>query len=74
MEKTLKEAKVKSEPSTRTYYGKVAIVGPSGTGKTYLSKTAPKETTGYINVERKPLSYKTIPFTYEGRPKNWVIS
>lgn len=55
----------------RTYYNKVAIVGPSGTGKTYLSKTADKKTTGYINVEHKPLSYKTEPFTFEGRPKSW---
>lgn len=56
----------------RTYYGKIAIVGPSGTGKTYLSKTADRETTGFINVEQKPLSYKAELFKFEGRPKTWT--
>jgi|688.fasta_scaffold05445_27 hypothetical protein len=57
----------------RNYYAKVAIVGQSGTGKSYLSKTADKETTGLINVERKPLPYKSMPlFKFEGRPKTWV--
>jgi len=55
----------------RLYYAKVAVVGPSGTGKSYLSKTVDKETTGLINVERKPLPYKTEAFKFEGRPKNW---
>jgi hypothetical protein len=55
----------------RTAFNKVAIVGPSGTGKTYLSKTADRETTGYINIEQKPLSYKAPPFKFEGKPKNW---
>lgn len=55
----------------RLYYGKVAIVGPSGTGKSFLSKTADRKTTGYINMERKPLPYKTEPFKFEGRPKDW---
>jgi len=61
-----------TEQRKRIYYGKVAIVGPSGTGKSYLSKTADRETTGYINVERKPLPYKIEPFKFEGRPKNWA--
>lgn len=60
------------EKVERTYYGKVAIVGPSGTGKSYLSKTADKQLTGYVNLERKPLPYKTEPFKFEGRPKSWT--
>jgi AAA domain len=64
--------KGKKEAGARTYYGKVVIVGPSGSGKTYLSKTADKATTGLINIEQKPLSYKAEPFAFEGRPKNWT--
>lgn len=69
--------KVKKEDTVevkgkRTYYGKVAVVGPSGQGKSYLSKTTDKATTGYINIERKPLPYKAEPFVFEGRPKNWT--
>lgn len=57
----------------RTAYGKIAIVGTSGTGKSYLSKTADPETTGYINVERKPLPFRqTTPFKFMGQPKNWA--
>lgn len=56
----------------RTSYGKVAIVGPSGQGKTYLSKTADRKTTGFINVEQKPMSYKAEAFKFEGRPKTWA--
>jgi len=56
----------------RTYFGKVAIVGQSGTGKTYLTKTADKNSTGFINFERKPLPYKSDPFKYEGKPSTWA--
>lgn len=62
----------KMKDSKRIYYAKVAIVGPTGTGKSYLSKTADKKTTGYINSENQPLPYKTEPFTHEGRPKTWA--
>ena len=67
---------VKEEPTKdgenekRIDYGKVLIVGPSGYGKSYLAKTADPETTGYINVERKPLPYKG-QFKFTGRPKTW---
>lgn len=57
--------------TNRTYYGKVAIVGPSGSGKSYIGKTAPIESTGLINVERKPAPYKREKFKYEGEPKSW---
>lgn len=67
-EKTIKS---ESKEKERTYYGKVAIVGPSGSGKSYLTKTADRETTGYINMDRQPLPYKSTPFKHEGRPKTW---
>lgn len=54
----------------RTFYGKVLIIGPSGYGKSYLSKTADKEKVGYINMERKPLPYKGT-FKFMGQPKTW---
>ena len=74
MEETIEKKKTEKQEKSkgRLYYGKVAIVGPSGTGKSYLTKTANRDTTGYINVERKPLPYKLEPFKYEGRPKTWV--
>lgn len=56
----------------RTSYAKVAVVGPTGTGKSYLSKTADKQHTGYINSENKPFPYKADPFKYIGTPKNWA--
>lgn len=55
---------------TRTDFGKILIVGPTGVGKTYLSKTANRDTTGYVNPERKPLSYKGT-FKFMGKPKTW---
>lgn len=58
--------------SNRTFYVKLAVVGPTGHGKSYLSKTANKQTTGYINVERKPLPYKVEPFKHQGQPKTWA--
>lgn len=57
---------------TRSFHAKVAIVGPSGAGKSYLSKTANHETTGYVNIERKPLPFKQLkPFKHMGQPKTW---
>lgn len=65
---------VEKEPTKvgekRTDYGKVLVIGPSGYGKSYLAKTANPDTTGYINVERKPLPYKG-QFKFTGRPKTW---
>ncbi len=60
-----------SNGSERLYWAKVAIVGPTGSGKSYLTKTANRKTTGYINTENKPLPYKTEPFVFEGKPKTW---
>lgn len=56
----------------RNFYGKIVICGPSGSGKSYLSKTADKQTTGYINMEAKPLPYRSEPFKFTGNPKNWA--
>jgi hypothetical protein len=53
-----------------TDFGKVLILGQSGKGKSFLSRTADKETTGYINVSRKSLPYKG-QFKFHGRPKSW---
>ena len=55
----------------RIDYGKVLVVGPSGYGKTFLAKTADKELTGFINAERKPLSFRDV-FKHTGRPKSWA--
>lgn len=41
----------------RDYY-KILVVGASGKGKTYMSRTMDPSTTGFINVENKPLSFK----------------
>ena len=55
---------------TRTDYGKVLIVAPSGYGKSFTAKTADFEKTGLVNVENKPLSFKGT-FKYHGKPKTW---
>ncbi len=41
----------------RDYY-KILLVGSSGKGKTYSFRNMNPETTGFINVENKPLPYK----------------
>jgi len=56
----------------RTFWGKVAIVGPTGSGKSYLTKTADKNHIGFLNVENKPLPYKAEPFKFQETPKNWA--
>lgn len=60
------------EKKQRQYYAKVAIVGQSGTGKSYLSKNADRQSVGFINFERKPTPYKAAPFKFEGRPSTWA--
>lgn len=68
------EPKTESSPLTeRTAYGKVGIVGPTGQGKSYLTKTLDPLTTGYINMERKPLPYRReVPFKFMAMPKAWA--
>lgn len=65
--------KEQQKESKRTFYGKIAVVGTSGSGKSYLMKTADPETTGIINSERKPYPFKMDKkFRYEGSPKSWA--
>lgn len=51
--------------TTRDYY-KVALVGSAGNGKTYSFRNMSPETTGFINVENKPLPFKNN-FKYHKR-------
>ena len=60
-----------SETKKRTDFAKVLIVAPSGYGKTFLSKTANLEKTGFINTEQKPLPFKGN-FKWHGKPKTWA--
>lgn len=60
-----------NEKKKRTNFAKVAIIGPTGSGKSYIGKTADKQTTGYINSELQPLPYKTEAFKHLGMPKTW---
>lgn len=48
----------------------IAIVGPSGRGKTMSLRNLDPETTGVINIEAKPLPFKNN-FKYYETPKNW---
>lgn len=50
----------------RDYY-KVLLVGTSGKGKTYSFRNMDQNTTGFINVENKPLPFKN-QFKYHKRP------
>lgn len=52
----------------RDYY-KIFIVSQSGKGKTYSFRNMNPETTGYINVEDKPLPFKN-KFKFHTRCKN----
>ena len=50
----------------RDYY-KVLIISQSGKGKTYSFRNMNRETTGFINVENKPLPFKGN-FKFHGKP------
>jgi len=52
----------------RDYY-KVLLVSQSGKGKTYSFRNMDSETTGFINVENKPLPFKNN-FKYHSRVNN----
>lgn len=56
----------KNETVVRDYY-KVLLVGMSGKGKTYSFRNMNPNTTGFINVENKPLPFKN-QFKYHKRP------
>ena len=53
---------------TRDYY-KVLLVSLSGKGKTYSSRNLNPETTGFINMENKPLPFKNT-FKHQKRCTN----
>ncbi|HEY8361777.1 MAG TPA: AAA family ATPase [Tissierellaceae bacterium] len=55
---------------TRDYY-KILLVGSSGKGKTYSFRNLDPNTTGFINIEDKPLPFPN-KFKYHSRPKNTV--
>lgn len=50
-------------------YFKILLVGRSGLGKTYSFRNMNKETTGFVNIENKPLPFKG-GFKYHSRPNN----
>ena len=50
----------------RDYY-KILLVGSSGKGKTYSARNMNPMTTGFINIENKPLPFKNN-FKYHCRP------
>ena len=54
----------------RDYY-KILYVSQSGKGKTYSFRNMNPETTGFINVENKPLPFKN-KFKYHSRPTTYV--
>lgn len=54
----------------RDYY-KTLIVSLSGKGKTYSFRNMNPDTTGFINVENKPLPFKN-KFKYHFRPKTYL--
>lgn len=53
----------------RDYY-KILIVGSSGKGKTYMFRNLDPATTGFINVENKPLPFKNN-LKYHVRPTTY---
>lgn len=52
-------------------YYKIVLVGTSGKGKTYSARNLNPESTGFINIENKPLPFKT-KFKYHERPKTYT--
>jgi len=54
---------------TRDYY-KILLTSLSGKGKTYSFRNMDPETTGFINVENKPLPFKN-KFKYHSRPTTY---
>jgi hypothetical protein len=54
----------------RDYY-KVLLVSQSGKGKTYSFRNMNPDTTGFVNMENKPLPFKNS-FKYHARPTSTV--
>ncbi len=53
----------------RDYY-KVLLVGSSGKGKTYSFRNMNPNTTGFINIENKPMPFKNN-YKYHSRPNTY---
>jgi hypothetical protein len=64
-----KSTKTNGTGMNRDYY-KVLLVGQSGKGKTYSFRNCNPATTGFINVENKPLPFKNN-FKYHKRITNY---
>lgn len=58
-----------SEKMKRDYY-KILYVSQSGKGKTYSFRNMNPDTTGFINIENKPLPFKN-KFKYHSRPTTY---
>ncbi len=69
MIETAEEVKKKTEV-TRDYY-KILLVGSSGKGKTYSFRNMHPHTTGFINVENKPLPFKNN-FKYQTKINTYL--
>jgi len=54
----------------RDYY-KILEISQSGSGKTYSNRNMNPDTTGFINVENKPLPFKN-KFKYHKRPNSYI--
>ena len=52
-------------------YFKILLVGRSGLGKTYSFRNMDRETTGFVNIENKPLPFKG-GFKYHSRPNTML--
>lgn len=68
MEVVLDKQKTQNKIMTRDYY-KVLLVGSSGKGKTYSFRNLDPNTTGFVNIENKPLPFKN-QFKYHKRVDN----
>lgn len=55
----------------RTDYYKVLLLGQSGKGKTYSARNLNPMTTGFINVENKPLPFQN-KFKFHAKPKTYA--
>jgi hypothetical protein len=58
MKEQVLTASNKVETMTNTHFYKSLLVAPSGSGKTMSARNLDRNTTGFINVENKPLPFK----------------
>lgn len=65
---TQEPVSINGKTATRDYY-KVMLTSLSGQGKTYSFRNMNPDTTGFINIEDKPLPFKNL-FKFHARPVN----